>query len=142
VPFREDILRGVRLSAIAFAAILLGVAAYRMLHMPAAAQTAPPEAVQPAPDPSSPDQEALAQPVEPEVHPLIVPPPPPVAGTVVKKVARPRAKVTAEPLAARVNRAPVTAGKEFEPAEAGLLPAAPVDESTEAGSAPVKKGVG
>jgi len=59
VSFRNEILRGVRLSLIVFAAILIGVWIYRMLHAPsdvqgaehiapAAYEAVPPEA-QPAP---------------------------------------------------------------------------------------------
>lgn len=131
---REDILRGVRLFAIVFAAILFCVAAYRILR-PAGdvqgAAPAPPEVTQPTPE-AAPVAET-----EPEVHPLVVPEPPPVPGAQVHaRVVRPKEKDKGVPppppvaSAARVRRTP--APKEFEPSDAVSLPSAPVEESPDA----------
>jgi hypothetical protein len=80
VQFRTDILRGIRLAAIAFAVVLIGVAAYRMLHSTAEAQTGPEiptpaiesKAAEPAPAP-------VQAPPVPDTS-TFVPPPPPLAG--------------------------------------------------------------
>lgn len=130
---REDILRGVRLFAIVFAAILVCVAAYRILHPVVEAQSvAPPpsDVVQPAPE-AAPVAET-----EQETHPLVVPEPPPVPGTVRAHVTRPKVKDVDVPpppplaAASRVRRTP--APKEFDSSEAVALPSAPVEESPEA----------
>jgi hypothetical protein len=137
VPFREDILRGVRLFAIAFAAILLCVAGYRVLRSPADVQSAAPEAVQAAPEPET--APAPVARTTNEVHPLTVPPPPPVGG-VVARSARPRNTPVPAPPPLHASRAAAPpAAKEFESSE--LLPAPPPEE-VEASAVPSVKGVG
>ena len=136
--FREDILRGVRLFAIVFAAILLCVAAYRILRAPSDVQGAAPdgsssaEAGQPSPT-SAPDAAPVSE-TSAEVHPLVVPAPPPVGGPAAsKKVTRPKTGINAEvppppppavPTVARAHRAAPPAGKEFEASNAVALPVA------------------
>jgi hypothetical protein len=148
--FREDILRGVRLFAIVFAAILFCVAAYRMLRTPSDVQGATQdestgsEAAQPSPEPTpAPVSEAVS-----EVHPLIVPEPPPVGGT-QKKVAHPRdpgvpppPPPAATPTVARTRRAPAPSAGEFESSAAVALPAAPAEESPESKPLTPKQMVG
>jgi hypothetical protein len=148
VQFRDDILRGVRLGLIAFAAILIGVWAYRMLRPPADVQgatqlEAPPPEVQPSPDPAP---EPVAE-APPESHGLVVPEPPPVGGKErVARVTRP--KVIASPPAAptpvvgKTRKAPVPSGREFETGEPGVLPASPSEESADSSGAAPKTGVG
>jgi hypothetical protein len=138
--FREDILRGVRLFAIVFAAVLVCVAGYRMLRAPSDVQGAPPdaipEAVQSAPEPS-PDA-APASETASETHPLVVPEPPPVEGKpVATRVVRPKDQevpppppIGANPVRAR--RAAVPSGREFESSDAVALPAAPAEDPVEA----------
>jgi hypothetical protein len=148
--FREDILRGVRLFAIVFAAILVCVAAYQALRTPAdvqgAAPGAIPEAVQPSPEPS-PDAGSVSA-TDSEVHPLIVPEPPPVAETAVKsRVARPKdpgvpPPPPATPTVVRARRAPAPSGREFETSAPVALPVAPVEESSEAKPLTPKQAVG
>jgi hypothetical protein len=150
VQFRDDILRGVRLFLIAFAAILIGVWAYRMLRIPsdvqgAAQQELPtaPETAQPAED-ASPEATAVATSSEP--HGLVVPPPPPVGGTHVSKAARPAKVAMPEaatpPVVARERRPVAPSGREFETAEPGALPAGPAEDSGDANPSSPKKGVG
>jgi hypothetical protein len=131
---REDILRGVRLFAIVFAAILFCVAAYRMLHPAAEAQSAPPapsETAQPTPD-AAPVAEA-----EPEMHPLVVPEPPPAPGTAVRThVARSKQKDKEVPppppigAPSRARRTPVP--KEFEASDAVSAASDRIEESPDA----------
>jgi hypothetical protein len=139
LPFREDILRGIRLFAIVFAAILLCVAGYRVLKpspdAPGATQ-APPEAASPAPAVPASDAEA---------HPLIVPEAPPVPGTpastkVVKKVVRPRVADPGVPPPPPINggRRGVQKGQEYAASETSPLPIAPVENSSDSAT----KGVG
>ncbi len=97
MPFRSDILRGVRLFLIAFAAILLCLLAYQVLRPTAAAQSAPQAAA--APVQNAPAAEEAPS---PEPHPLVVPPPPPVVGEAPAaplpvKVSRPRRVDTSVP---------------------------------------------
>ena len=151
MQFRDDILRGVRLGLIAFAAILIGVWAYRMLRPPAdvqgAAQLEAPPApeVQPSQDPA-PDAAPMVE--ASESHGLMVPPPPPVAGKEhVAKVSRPRVDVPpppppAAPVAVRTRKAPTPSGREFETAEPGVLPVSPSEESADSSGAAPKTGVG
>ncbi len=83
VQLRDDILRGVRLFAIVFAAILVCVTAYRIVRAPSEAPSAPPDA------PVASEASAPVVETDPEVHPLVVPEPPPVAGApAVKRPAR------------------------------------------------------
>lgn len=138
--FREDILRGVRLFAIVFAAILVCVAAYQALRTPADVQGAPPDAISgavpPSPEPSpaaAPDSATAS-----EVHPLVVPEPPPVAGTAVRnRAARPKdpdvppPPPPVAPTVVRAHRTPAPSGREFETSEPVALPVAPVEESSE-----------
>jgi hypothetical protein len=151
VPFRDDILRGVRLFAIAFAGILLCVAAYRMLRSPFEAQGSQSELVAPAAPPAARETATEATPASEaasESHPLVVPPPPPVGGEPppppVRRVVRPRPQ--AEPGAPPVvgaKSAPVPSGKEFESAAVGgALAAAPGDQPSESAPVAGKKGVG
>jgi hypothetical protein len=149
VQFRDDILRGVRLGLIAFAAILIGVWAYRMLHPPSDVQGAtqleapPAPEVQPSPDPApGPVAEAV-----PESHGLVVPEPPPVGGKErVARVARPKVIVppppAPTPVVAKTRKAPAPSGREFESGEPGVLPASPAEESADSSGAAPKTGVG
>jgi hypothetical protein len=148
---REDILRGVRLFAIVFAAILVCVAAYRMLKAPADVQGAAPdgsassEAVQPSPEPSP---EAAPPPeTASEVHPLVVPEPPPVNGAAPKRANRPRNEDVPPPpppasTPVRARKAPVPSGKEFESSNTVALPVAPVEEAPAAQPLTPKQMVG
>lgn len=137
--FREDILRGVRLFAIVFAAILICVAAYRILRASdvpgvAAEGTPPPEAAQPSPDPS-PDAAPAAETAS-ETHPLVVPEPPPVGG---KVPSRPRTAAASDvpppppsaPAVTRARRVAPPSGKEFESSDTVALPVAPVEEAVD-----------
>jgi len=153
VQFRDEILRGVRLFLIAFAAILIVVWAYRMVKTPsdtqgAAQQESPgvpaaPEAAQPAQETPTPVADASS-----ELHGLVVPPPPPVAGTPhvsethARKAARLKDSVPPPPppVAARARRAP--APREFEASEPGVLPAAPSQETADSTAPVPQKGVG
>lgn len=149
--FREDILRGVRLFAIVFAAILLCVAAYRMLRAPSDGQSdvqlaAPDASAEAEPSPAPSPDAAPNSGTSAEVHPLVVPAPPPVGG--VKRVARPRAAggdvpppPPATPSVARAPRA-APAGKEFEASDTVALPAAPVEEAAAAKPLSPKQVVG
>ena len=133
---REDILRGVRLFAIVFAAILVCVAAYRMLRAPSDVQGAAPdgsayEAVQPSPEPAPVAETAS------EVHPLVVPEPPPVAGApAAKRANRPQNSDVPPPppvqTAVRARKAPAPSGKEFEASGTVALPVAPVEDAPDA----------
>ena len=154
--FREDILRGIRLFAIVFAAILVCVAAYRMLRAPADLQDPPQEsaaasgAAQPPPGPST---DAPVSEAAPDVHPLIVPEPPPVPGAPVEKpVTHPRDLHARDPHprdqgvppppptsiapVIRAHRASAPSGSEFAPSGPVVSPAAPVEDSPEAKPAP------
>lgn len=140
--FRDDILRGVRLFLIVFAAILVGVWAYRLLRAPsdvqgAAQQEVPaqPDVAQPAPAP--PASAAPVAEASTDSHGLVVPPPPPVAGVQAKPVAatkpgkgsrlkdRDSVPPPPPPVAAKARRAPAPSGREFETSQPGLTPAAP-----------------
>jgi hypothetical protein len=146
--FREDILRGVRLFAIVFAAILVCVAAYRMLRAPSDVQGAAPDAVEAAPPPESPADAAPAAETSSEVHPLVVPEPPPVDGKpVVKRAVRAKDQEVPPPppiapTAARARRAPAPSGREFESSEAVALPAPPTEEPVDAKPLTPKQAVG
>jgi hypothetical protein len=136
--FREDILRGVRLFAIVFAAILVCVAAYRILRASdvpgVAAEGTPPteEAAQPSSEPA-PAADATAA----ETHPLVVPEPPPVGGKQVRT--HPRSVNGSDvpppppsaPAVARARRTTPPSGKEFESSDTVALPAAPVEEAAD-----------
>jgi hypothetical protein len=147
--FREDILRGVRLFAIAFAAILLCVAVYRMLRAPSDVQGAPPDAAapsdaaaQPSPEPSTdaaPSPQAAS-----EVHPLVVPEPPPVGG---KRAPHPRnyddVPPPPPPAGVRAKRQQAPSGREFESSDTPvILPAAPVEDAQESKPLTPKQAVG
>jgi hypothetical protein len=149
--FREDILRGVRLFAIVFAAILVCVAAYRIVRAPSDVPLAAPDGstaseAQPSPNP----EPAPVSPGSAEVHPLVVPEPPPVGGAPVRtRVTRPQRDMGVPPppppVAAPVvhaRRPPAPSGKEFEASGIVALPAAPVDESPEAKPLTPKQVVG
>jgi hypothetical protein len=149
VQFRDDILRGVRLFLIAFAAILIVVWGYRILRTPAdvqgAAQQELPSAPE-APQAADPSPETAAAATSSEPHGLMVPEPPPVGGTHVSKARLAKAAVpvvaATTPEVARARKPMAPSGREFEAAEPGALPAAPVEESGEASPASAKKGVG
>ncbi len=84
MQFRDDIIRGIRLAAIAFAVLLIGLIGYRVLHETPAPRLAPPRDIAP-PIPS----------IKPKVpDPLAVPAPP-------------RAKADVAPRKAALHRAPV-----------------------------------
>lgn len=141
VRFREDILRGVRLFAIVFAAILVCVAAYRIVRAPADVPLAAPDGST-TPEAAQPTPEPVAGPVSTtsaEVHPLVVPEPPPVGGTPVRtRVTRPQhdpgvpppPPVAAAPVV-HARRPAAPSGREFEASDTVALPAAPMEESTE-----------
>jgi hypothetical protein len=153
--FREDILRGVRLFAIVFAAILVCVAAYQAFRSPADVQGAPPDAIsgavpEPSPQPSheaAPDSATAS-----EGHPLVVPEPPPVGGTsgvaaVRNRVPRPKDPGVPPPPppvapVVRAHRAPAPSGREFETSEPVALPVAPVEEAAEPKPLTPKQAVG
>ncbi len=112
VAYREEILRGVRLAAVAFAALLLSVAGYRVLVPAAEAPAAPPPPAQPPPPPE-PVQIAAPR----EAATPVVPPPPPVRRP--KRVPAPR---TATPPA---GIAPPETARAIPPlADIGTEPAA------------------
>lgn len=145
--FREDILRGVRLFAIVFAAILICVAGYRMLRASSDVQGAAPDvAAPPSPEPSS--VETPVSETAPEVHPLVVPEPPHVGGTpVVSHAAHPRNQDVPPPPpplvpVVRARRAPAPSGKEFEASTTIPLPGAPVESSPEVKPLAPKQAVG
>jgi hypothetical protein len=148
--FREDILRGVRLFAIVFAAILVCVAAYQAVRTPADVQSAPPDAIpeaaQPSPAPST--EAAPVSAAASEVHPLVVPEPPPVAGTPVRnRVVRPKdpgvpPPPPIAPTVVRAHRATTPSGGEFETSGPVPLPVAPVEESSEPKPVTPKQAVG
>jgi cytoskeletal protein RodZ len=152
LQFRDDILRGVRLFLIAFAAILIGVWAYRMLRIPSEVQGASQQELPTAPDASQPSEDLPAEtavagssPIEP--HGLTVPPPPPVGGTHVSKAPRPaKAAVpvapATPPVVAKARKPVAPSGREFEAAEPGALPAAPAEESGDASPSSPRQGVG
>jgi hypothetical protein len=153
--FREDILRGVRLFAIVFAAILVCVAAYQAFRSPADVQGAPPDAISGATPPPSPEPSPEAAPDSAtalEAHPLVVPEPPPVGGTAVVTPVRNRAPRPKDPgvppppppvaPAVRAHRASAPSGREFETSEPVALPVAPVEESTEPKPLTPKQAVG
>jgi hypothetical protein len=130
---REDILRGVRLFAIVFAAILVCVAAYRILHPAADVQGAAPATSEAVP---TPEATPVAE-TEPELHPLVVPEPPPVPGTPVRaRLAHPKVKDSGvpppPPLAASSRSRQTPTQREFESPEAVPVASAPVEESPEA----------
>jgi hypothetical protein len=143
VAFREDILRGVRLFAIAFTAILLCVLAYRGLHKPVDAGAGPtPEAAQlpaessvdPAPVAGTPTADAET----PEAHPLVVPPPPPVNGrsSGVPGPPQRRANRVADipvpgPPPLRAKRAQAPSRQEFSSPAVLSSPSTPVAESAD-----------
>jgi hypothetical protein len=152
--FREDILRGVRLFAIAFAAILLCVAVYRILRSPSDVQGAALEgpassaAAQPLPEPTA-DADPVSETAS-DVHPLVVPEPPPVGGAPQKRVARPRATGNSDvpppppatPAVARARRAQTPSGKDFESSNSVPLPVAPAEDSSDAKPLTPKQMVG
>jgi hypothetical protein len=141
--FREDILRGVRLFAIAFAAILLCVAVYRILRSPSDVQGAAPDGPassaveQPSSDPL-PDAAPVSETTS-EVRPLLVPEPPPVNGVPQKRVARPRVAGNSDvpppppvaPAVAHTRRVQTPSGKDFESSNAVPLPVAPAEDSSD-----------
>lgn len=151
--FRSDILRGVRLFFIAFAAILLCLLAYQLLRPSAEAQGTTQAAA--ASEQSGPAQEDAAAEQSSEPRPLVVPPPPPVAGEAPAaappvKVPRPRrvdSSVPPPPPIAPVVRVsrptpPTPSPREFEAPEVGSpKPPAPVTV-TETTPAPEQNGVG
>ncbi len=152
--FREDILRGVRLFAIAFAAILLCVAVYRILRSPSDVQGAALDApassavAQPSPAPS-PDADPVSETAS-DVHPLVVPEPPPVGGASQKRVAHARSAGNSDvpppppaaPAVARARRAQTPSGKDFESSNAVPLPVAPAEDSPAAKPLTPKQMVG
>ena len=147
VQFRNDILRGVRLGLIAFAVILIGVWAYRMLRPPSDVQGATQLEAPPVPEAQpSPDPAPVAG-ATPESHGLVVPEPPPVGGKErVGRVTRSKVIVppppAPTPAVAKTRKAPAPSGREFETGEPGVLPASPSEESADASGIVPEKGVG
>ena len=149
---REDILRGVRLFAIVFAAILVGVAAYRMLRAPSDVQGAAPDApaaetVQPSTEPA-PGETASAETAS-QAHPLVVPEPPPTAPTAPARNRTARSNDPGVPPpprpaapAVHTRKAAAPAGKEFEASDTVALPAGPVEEVTDSKPLTPKQVVG
>lgn len=133
MPFREDILRGVRLFAIAFAAILVCVAAYRIVRLqsaPVTASEAEPPAAEPAATEATPVPETAS-----DVRPAVVPEPPPVGRR--RKVVDPGVPPP-PPIGgvARAHKAASATGTEVDSAEAP--PSIPVEETSTA-KAPAPK---
>lgn len=148
MPFRDDILRGVRLFLIVFAAILLCVAGYRYLRTPLEAHgaDAPPPQVQAAPPDSPADADPAADPAT-ETHPAVVPPPPEIKTAPASHVTHARTYDVPPPPppapVTRARRAPEPPGREFESAEPIVLPAAaPVVNAEEPAHASPKQEVG
>jgi hypothetical protein len=153
VALRSDILRGVRLFLIAFAAILLGYLAYQMVRPTAEAQgdqqdTTHAAESQPAAAPGA--SSPADSPTEP--HPLVVPPPPAVPGAtpnraIPVKVARKADAIVPPPPPLRASQPTKTnqalTGREFE--TPGVTPV-PIVKSTEetpqANPVPSKAAVG
>lgn len=147
MPFRDDVLRGVRLFLIAFSVLLIGVWIFRMLHtatdvqgaaqdLPATYQAAPPDDQQPAPA-AAPVSQASS-----EAHGLTVPPPPPIVGArAVRPASRPQIDVPPPPPPAQVvraSRAPAPPARAFEASAPSVLPAAPAEVTANASPVPVK----
>lgn len=158
MPFRDDILRGIRLFAIVFAGVLICVAAYRILRSPNEGAPATnngesvPLPVAPTAAPSS-NAAPIAQDSSgppSEQHGLVVPPPPPMEGSPAPtRTIRSRASGVPPPppLAMRASRAaasskPALSGREFESPEIGAFPAGPIEESPDSSPAAAKGGVG
>ena len=147
VQFRDAILRGIRMGLIAFAAILIGVWAYRMLRSPSDVQGATQLEAPPVPEAlPSPDPSPVAE-ATPESHGLVVPEPPPVGGK--ERVARvTRSKVVVPPppapmpAVAKTRKAPAPSGREFEAGEPGVLPATPAEETADSSGAAPQQAVG
>ena len=152
MPFRDDILRGVRLFLIVFAAILVCVAGYRYLRTPLEAHgaDAPPPQVEAAPPDSASSGDSAADPAADsatETHPAVVVPPPPEIKAPASHVTHARTyDVPAPPPPApvtRARRAPAPSGREFESAEPLVLPAAaPVVRAEEPAPTSPKQQVG
>ncbi len=151
MPFRDDVLRGVRLFLIAFSILLVGVWVFRMLHASADAQGAPQDLpatyeAAPADEQQPPPAAAPVSQASSEAHGLVVPPPPPIAGAhAVRAASRQRDDVPPPPPPAtvvRASRAPAPSAREFEAPAPSILPAAPAAESTNASPVPVKKVIG
>jgi hypothetical protein len=136
VQFRDDILRGVRLFLIIFAGVLSCVAVYRMMHGSGDVQGATPEETQAAPA----AQPVTAADASSEPHGLVVPEPPPVPGEKPKVKAPPPVKHAASfdstvppppaAVAAHVKRVAAPSPRAFETSAPIVLPAAPVEESS------------
>ena len=135
MQFRDDILRGVRLFLIIFAGVLSCVAIYRMMHGSGDVQGATPEETQATPA----AQPAPAADASSEAHGLVVPEPPPVPGEkpkVVKAPVKQAARFDAfvppppPPAAAHVKRVAAPSPRAFETSQPIVLPAAPVEESS------------
>jgi hypothetical protein len=144
VRFREDVLRGIRLFAIVFAAILVCVTVYRIAKAPSDSPAEPPD----APAAAETGSPAVAE-TAPEVHPLVVPEPPPVAGAPVptRPARGPRPKNTEVPPPPPITAGAVHARKSASPAakefEVSTPAVSPQKEAPE--TAPVaapKSGVG
>ena len=137
--FRDDILRGVRLFLIIFAGVLSCVAVYRMMHGPADVQGATPEDTQAAPVAA---QTAPAAEATSETHGLVVPEPPPAPGEKPKVTVKAPVKQAARfdslvppppaPAAAHVKHVATPSPRAFETSTPIALPAAPVEESSNA----------
>jgi hypothetical protein len=148
VKFRDDILRGVRLFLIAFAAILTCIAAYRMFHSAADAATV--QESPSLPDVTPTEDPATVTPVKvasSDTPGVVVPPPPPVDGDRPKHVVRAKTEVPPPPpltasTAVRAKRTPQPSGRDFEVSEPGTLPAPRVEESPDSAPSAPKKGIG
>ena len=116
MQFRDDIIRGMRLAAIVFAAVLILLIGYRMLHG-TQSQAAPPP---PPPPPSRVPEKAEEKPRAPD--PLAVPAPPsvnsPRKGAVRK--ATPKKEVVPVPLAPVVHNADVDPSPQPPPVDLPL----------------------
>lgn len=135
MQFRDDILRGVRLFLIVFAGVLSCVAVYRMMHGPADVQGATTEETHAAPAAAQPAPAAAE--ATSETHGLVVPEPPPAPGEKpkvkppVKQAARFDAFVPPPPpAAAHAKRVAAPSPRGFETVTPIVLPAAPVEESS------------
>ncbi len=137
--FRSDVVRGVRLFLMLFAAALIAYLAYEVWHPAVEAQVGSAEET-PAPQPSA------TPPVEP--HPLTVPPPPPVGASdhapkVVRATAAHDVPDPPPPGPAVRPARPTPSGRDFEAPALGSAPAAsPQVAIIEESPAPAKDGIG
>jgi hypothetical protein len=111
VPMRQDVLRGFRLGAVIFAAMLLGVAVFRITHGPHGS---------PAPDPALQSSEvATTPPAETPLRegPPVVPAPPPLSRPQIRRHSARQATAVAEAVPAVSTNAAPSPDETAAPAE-------------------------